>query len=162
MKPTGIVIHSTGANNPKIGRYVQPAGAKGNHWNKPDVSKCVHGFIGLDEKDEIATCQTLPWNYRSWGCGKGEKGSYNKTHIQFEICEDGLDDLIYFTSVIEEAVDVCAYLCNEFNIHPWEGICSHKEAAEEGYASNHGDPEHWMRKFNLTMHRFRSLVTESS
>ena len=39
-----------------------------------------------------------------------------------------------------------------------ENIVSHKEACARGYASNHGDPEHWLKKFGRDMDWFRALV----
>ena len=64
----GIMIHSTGANNPNLSRYVGPDdGVLGpnkyaNHWNqpKPDGRQvCVHAFIGKLADGSIATYQTL-------------------------------------------------------------------------------------------------------
>lgn len=55
ITPKGIMVHSTGANNPNLKRYVGPDdGLLGknqynNHWNQdnPDGRQvCVHGFIG--------------------------------------------------------------------------------------------------------------------
>ena len=39
-----------------------------------------------------------------------------------------------------------------------ENIISHKEACARGYASNHGDPEHWLARFGKNMDWFRALV----
>ena len=39
-----------------------------------------------------------------------------------------------------------------------ENIISHKEACGRGYASNHGDPEHWLVKFGKNMDWFRAQV----
>ena len=55
ITPKGIMVHSTGANNPNLKRYVGPDdGLLGknqynNHWNqdKPDGRQvCVHAFVG--------------------------------------------------------------------------------------------------------------------
>ena len=39
MTPRGVMVHSTGANNPRLGRYVGPddglLGSGNNHWNTP-------------------------------------------------------------------------------------------------------------------------------
>ena len=76
MKPKGIMVHSTGCNNPNLRRYVGPddglLGPGGNHWNQPqpDGRKvCVHAFIGKLADGTIATYQTLPWNMRGWHAG---------------------------------------------------------------------------------------------
>ncbi|MCL2766759.1 MAG: peptidoglycan recognition protein family protein, partial [Peptococcaceae bacterium] len=101
ITPKGIMVHSTGAANPNLCRYVGPDDGQlgknlyNNHWNQatPDGKQvCVHAFIGKLANGTIATYQTLPWNYRGWHCGSGSKGSGNDTHISFEICEDGLSD----------------------------------------------------------------------
>jgi len=39
-----------------------------------------------------------------------------------------------------------------------ENIISHKEACARGYASNHGDPEHWLARFGKNMDWFRGQV----
>lgn len=165
IKPVGIVVHSTGANNPALRRYVQPddgllgENRNGNHWNRPGVEKCVHAFIGKLRDGSIGTYQTLPWNHRSWGCGSGKKGSYNNSHIQFEICEDDLQDGMYFRAVYREAAQLCAYLCREYGISV-ENIVCHKEAHRQGYASDHGDVEHWWPKLGKTMDDFRREVRQ--
>lgn len=91
IAPQGIMVHSTGANNPNLKRYVGPNdGLLGenrynNHWNQPmDRKVCVHAFIGKLADGTIATYQTLPWNHRGWHCSSGSKGSGNDTHISFE------------------------------------------------------------------------------
>lgn len=68
----------------------------GNDWNKSITpAVCVHGFVGKLADGTVATVQTLPFSMRCWGCGSGSKGSYNRSHIQFEICEDGMEDPAY-------------------------------------------------------------------
>lgn len=162
MKPKGIVVHSTGVNNPNLKRYVGPndgrvgANLYNNHWNRPDVSKCVHAFIGKDKKGDICTYQTLPLNVCAWGVGKGKKGSYNYSpaYLQFEILEDDLKDKKYFDKVMREAQELCAKWCKQYNI-PVDKVISHKEAYEKGYGSNHGDCDHWLAKFGKDMEWFR-------
>src|SRR5690554_650025 len=117
----GIMVHSTGANNPNLRRYVGPDdGLLGknqynNHWNqnKPDGRQvCVHAFIGKLADGSIATYQTLPWNNRGWHAG----GSANDTHISFEICEGSLTDATYFNKVYTEAMELCVYLCKLYGL----------------------------------------------
>ncbi|MDR0292757.1 MAG: N-acetylmuramoyl-L-alanine amidase [Oscillospiraceae bacterium] len=172
ITPKGIMVHSTGANNPNLKRYVGPDdGVLGynqnnNHWNQntPDGQQvCVHGFIGKLASGSIATYQTLPWNYRGWHCGKGAKGSGNDTHISFEICEDGLVDAAYFNAVYKEAVELCAYLCKEYSFDPLSDgvIIGHYEGYKRGIASNHSDPSNWFQKQGKNMDDFRSEVKKS-
>lgn len=121
----GIMVHSTGANNPNLRRYVQPddgtlgVNPNGNSFNefRPNGNQvCVHAFIGKLKDGSVATCQILPWNHRAWHCGKGSKGSANDTHISFEICEDGLTDKNYFNKVYQEAVELCVHLCKLYGL----------------------------------------------
>lgn len=161
--PTGILVHSTGCNNKRISRYVGPNdGILGenkyhNDWNNEDARKCMHGFLGTLEDGTIGFYNTLPWTWKCAGCGSGSKGSYNSSHIQFEICEDSLNNEAYFRAVFEYAEKICAYLCRMFNIKV-ENICGHFEAAAKGYASNHGDPSAWQKKFGDSMDKFRARV----
>ena len=161
----GIMVHSTGANNPNLKRYVGPndgllgENQYGNHWNTyhPDGREvCVHAFIGKLADGTIATYQTLPWNHRGWHAG----GSANNTHIGFEICEDGLTDKVYFNAVYKEATELCAYLCKEYNLDPMAGgtVIDHNEGYQRGIASNHADPRHWFSRYGKSMDTFRTEV----
>lgn len=165
MHPVGIIFHSTGCNNPYLRRYVNcPSklgeNRYGNHWDTASTQVSVHGFIGLDKDDRVQVAQILPYDISCWGCGGGTKGSYNYNpvgHIQFEVCEDDLESKEYFTKVYDKAIEYCAYLCKKFNLSA-SSICSHKEAHSRGYASAHGDPEHWLKKYGKTMDMFRDSV----
>lgn len=178
IKPTRIVVHSTGAPNTTLRRYVQPTATQktgmggktrdemikllgknqyGNDWNRKGLDVCVHAFIGKLADGSIATVQTLPWNLKAWGVGRGSKGSFNGSSIQFEICEDDHSSKTYCKKAYDEAVELCVKLCKTYNI-PVKNIVSHKEAHKLGYGSNHGDPESWFNKFGFTMDGFRKAV----
>ena len=172
----GVMIHSTGANNPTLKRYVQPLetdpnydelisligyNRNANDWNRPDTNACVHGFIGKLADGSIASIQTLPWAMRGWHAGSGTtRPSANNTHISFEICEDGLDDPEYFRKVYREAVELTAYLCEQYNLDPLapEVVICHSEGYRLGMASGHADVEHWFPRFGETMDDFRQDV----
>lgn len=160
--PKGIMVHSTGANNPNLKRYVGPddgllgQNAYGNHWNQyhPDGQQiCCHAFIGKLKDGSIATYQILPWECKGWNNG----GSSNDTHIAFEICEDDLTDKAYFDKVYKEAVELCVYLCKKYNIDV-SNVIDHSEGYKKGIASNHGDVAHWFPKFGKSMSTFRADV----
>lgn len=108
MVPRGIMIHSTGADNPNLRRYVQPDdGLLGvhpysNHWNNyhpggKDIGPhtfvndgtgycavcggrrvCAHAMIGRLADGSIATYQLLPWDYQGWHSGSGSRGQANR------------------------------------------------------------------------------------
>lgn len=167
MTPSGIVVHSTGANNPNLKRYVQPndgilgVNPYNNHWNKSGVSKCVHAFIGKDANGIVRVYQTLPWDYCCWGSGSGKNGTYNNKYIQFEICEDALTDANYFNQAFSLAIELCSYLVKKYNISILN-IVSHNEAYKRGYATGHVDCDHWLNKHGKTMDWFRNQVSNQS
>ena len=163
----GVMVHSTGANNPELRRYVGPDDGKlgknqyNNHWNMAmDRQVCVHAFIGKLADGSIATYQTLPWSHRAWHGASGSKGSVNDTHIGFEICEDGLTNAAYFGKVYQEAIELVAYLCLENSWDPMgDGvIIGHYEGYKRGIASNHGDPDYWLKRHGKSMDTFRADV----
>ena len=167
MTPKGIVVHTTGAKNKNLKRYVDApeevgVNVYGNHWNvaKPgDRKVCVHAFIGCDKNKQIRVAEILPLDICCWGVGKGRKGSYNDdpAYIQFEICEDGLKDEVYYRDAFAVAAEYCADLCTAYGFGI-EQIVGHCEAYRKGYGSNHADPEHWMKNFGETMADFREQV----
>ena len=168
MVPKGIVVHSTGVNNPYLKRYVDAPemvgeNKYGNHWNTPTPdgrSVCVHAFIGYDKNNNVSVAEILPLDICCWGVGNGKKGSYNydPAYIQFEICEDGLADKVYYQKAFTVAAEYCAMLCVTYGIAV-NKIVGHIEAYKQGYGSNHSDPEHWMKKFGESMDDFRNMVS---
>ena len=165
IKPVGIFVHSTGAVNRNLKRYVDAEeilgkNQYGNHWNKADANKSVHAWIGYDKDQNVIVAQTLPYDRACWGAGSGDKGSYNydpHAYIQFEICQGSNTDSEYYWKAIKVAEEYCAHLCREFG---WtaDQITSHYEAHAAGYASNHGDPRSWMKHFGDDMNQFRARV----
>ena len=169
IRPAGVMLHSTGANNPSLRRYVQPddgllgANRNRNDWNRGGVGACVHAFIGKLADGSIATYQTLPWAMRGWHAGTGTSGrSANDTHISFEVCEDNLEDGDYFRAVYQEAVELTAMLCKEYGLDPLADgvVICHQEGYRRGVASNHGDVEHWFPRHGKSMDDFRRDVKE--
>lgn len=180
--PKGIMVHSTGANNPTLKRYVQPldhdvqnaydpdrqmlldlfgTNKNQNDWNRDNLDVCVHAFIGKLSDGSVATVQTLPWNYKGWHCGIGTSGkSANDTHVSFEICEDDLFDYDYFLKTKNEAVNLVAMLCAEYSLDPMSDgvIICHQDGHKRGIASNHGDIYNWWPNFGYNMDNFRKEV----
>ena len=163
--PKGIMLHSTGANNPWLRRYLSPDdGTLGRpsrrHWNQSGLTACVHAFIGRRADGSVVSYQTLPWTMRGWHCGKGSLGSGNDTHISIEICEDDLGDPVYFQAVYRESCQLIAWLCQLYHLDPLEEgvVLCHAEAHKQGIASNHGDVLHWFGRFDITMDHLRAEV----
>ena len=185
MTIKGVLWHSTGANNNSLKRYVQPSDDAAdkdmwlellgknnnrNDWNHIDIDAGLNCWIGELADGTVTTVQTMPWNYRPWGCGSGSKGSCNNGWIQFEICEDDLTDRDYFEKAYKEACEITAYLCKMYNIDPFgtvdyngvkvPTILCHADSCKLGFGSNHGDVNHWFPKFGKSMETARVDVAE--
>lgn len=197
--PVGVLWHDTAAGNSYIKRYVQPSdnaadrdemlellgkNKYGNDWNHSDRVAGVNAFIGRLADNSITTVQTGPWTTAPWGCGSGTKGSCNGyikdskgnkidtgTHwVQFEICDDDYKDKDYFETVFEEACQLTAYICKEYNIDPngftiFNGvtvpnILCHADSYKLKLGSNHGDVYSWFEVFGKTMDDVRARVSE--
>lgn len=181
--PKGILWHSTGANNPTLKRYVQPddgdpnrakllallgRNPNGNDWNHAAVQAGLNYWIGRLADGTVAAVQTMPWDYRPWGCGSGSRGNGNDVYIQFEICEDGLSEKSYFDACYAEACEMTAYLCRMFGIDPqgtftYNGltlptITDHAGSNALGIGTAHGDVQHWSRRYGKTMENVREDV----
>lgn len=166
ITPRGVMVHSTGANNPHLSRYVPGdkvigRNTAGNHWDMSGTGACVHAFIGKLADGSVGVVQTLPWNRRGWHAGKGSRGSANDTHISFEICEDGLQDASYFEAVYQAAVELTADLCKQYGLDPMKDgvVICHSEGHSRGIASNHADVMHWFPIHGKSMDTFRADVT---
>ena len=185
MTVLGVLWHSTGANNPWLKRYVQPSSNDanysklmellgknqyGNDWNHIEREAGLNCWIGKLADGTVTTVQTMPWNYRPWGCGSGSKGSCNSGWIQFEICEDALTDKAYFDKVYKEGVEITAYLCKMYNLNP-KGtvtvngvkvpvILDHQTSYQLGMGGNHGDVQHWFKKYGKTLDDVRNDVAK--
>ena len=170
----GIVVHSTGVNQRYLARWVQPSdddpnkdtiiadlgkNYNNNSWNKDTVSTIVHCMIGYNKADEVEVYQTMPFDICCGGVYHGVNGSFNDSHIQFEMLEDNHKDEAYFREVVGNGIKLCAYLCKEFGL-PVSSIVSHYECGRMGYGSMHGDPENWLKDFGYTMDDFRKAVEE--
>lgn len=185
MTIKGILWHSTGANNTALKRYVQPSdddinreellkllgiNKYKNDWNHVERQAGLNAWIGKLADGTVTTVQTMPWHFRPWGCGSGVKGSCNNGWIQFEICEDGLNNQSYFDAIYQEACELTAYLCELYNINPLgtttlngvevPTILCHKDACSLGFGSNHADVLHWFPKFGKSMQNVREDVNK--
>ncbi len=168
--PKGGLLHSTGANNPYLSRYIAPDDGllgkpSSQHWNQVLTGgrkACVHAFIGKLKDGSVATYQVLPWDMPCWGSGSGSlgptKNANNNGYLQVEICEDGLNDKDYFDLVYKEAVELFAYWSKKFNWNPLTDIICHSEGHKKGISSNHADVMHWFPKYGKNMDLFRQDV----
>ena len=185
MAVKGILWHSTGANNKTLKRYVQPSpgdpnynaliniigkNTNGNDWNSISIQAGLNAWVGALADGSVAAVQTMPWDYKPWGCGSGAKGSCNNGFIQFEICEDALVDGNYFMKAYQEACELTAYLCKLYNINPFGSvnmngvdvptILCHADSCQLGLGTNHSDVYHWFTRYGKSMDNVRQDVAK--
>ncbi len=180
QKPRGVQVHSTGANNPRLKRYVQPDDGRlgqnrnGNSHNRAGGDVCASAYIGKLENGSVAVYQALPWDMRCWLSANGDNGNANKLgYIGFEICEDGLTDEAYFKeAVLGASVNLTAHLCQTLGISPYDvvdsyrqgdalAVMDHSELARLELASGHSDITHWLDNFGMTMDDYRAEVQKA-
>lgn len=166
LTPKGVMVHSTGVAQPDPEVFVR-------RWNKPDVNKCVHAFVGRDQM-----IQTLPWNICGWHAGSGTTGrSANQTHLSFECCEpaghtynggemvdyDVQANQPYFDDLYRNAVQLTAMLCKTFSLDPLKPgvVICHAEGHDLGIASAHGDVLQWWPRHGVSMDQFRQDVVRA-
>lgn len=178
--PRGIQVHSTGANNPWLRRYVGPDDGRlgknqnGNTHNRPGGDVCASAYIGKLADGTVAVYQALPWDMRCWLSGSGKNGNANRLgYVGFEICEDGLEDEEYFGLAVRGvAVLLTAHLCQMIGVTPWQiiqetasgiayAVMDHAGLHCTGLASNHADIGTWLRAFGCSFADFRSWVEDA-
>lgn len=166
IKPTGIVLHSTGDGVPFAKNHAE-------YFNQPSTPASVHAFIDANT-GEVWHC--LPWT--RWAAHAG--GSANDFTVGIEMCEDASIRYqsgaqfakIDFESTLEStkrtwdsAVSLCVKLCMELEIDP-ENIWGHGQLKSMGLSvSTHVDPFHiWdylnnrLGKNRFTIDNFRKEV----
>ncbi len=174
--PKGIIVHSTGVNNPYLKRYAQPSkddknynelistigyNSIGNDYNHTFQKEGYHAWIGKLSDDTVTSIQTLPWDYQASGVGSGPNGTCENNWIQVIICEDDLNDGNYFIQIYQELCQLIAYLCLIYKIDPQKyvtinaqdvpTILSHQECGDLGMGTKFIDVKHWFSIYNHTM-----------
>ena len=141
-KKQGIVIHSTATPGVMAPDWFR-------RWNNPGLSKAVHAFV-----DDKVAIEYLPDTREAWHVAT-RKG--NRYYYGIELCEDRGHSRDYFLKAYVNDVKFTAVICKRLGLSV-KDIYSHKEANRLGFASNHGDPEHWWSKFGYNMDMFRRDV----
>lgn len=163
MNPSHVQWHSIGTPQPD-------ADVLANNWNRAGVNKMVHALIEPGRVIEIMQYNKRPWADRGFG---------NKHAITFEMTEPSTIkytggasyiDLnpaatkAHVLAVYKTAVEYTAYLCKKYNFNPLAKnygvpvVFSHREGALMGISSNHGDPDHLLKKYGLSMDTARRDV----
>lgn len=161
----GVLVHSTAAPGATTESFKK-------NWNtaKPGGRQvCVHAFI-----DDNQIINTLPYNYKCWGCG----GSGNENYIQIEICEpasvyfengwkykckDIKELKVYMSKVKAGLIEfiVNRLYENGITVVNEKTVTSHYEGYKMGIASNHGDPAGLFGLVDFSMDELRRLCKEA-
>lgn len=156
LKPEGIIIHSSGQNNPFLRRYVQPSkknknysslisqlgeNRKHNDWNHIHTSYNFHYWIGKDKNDNIISVRTFPLNIKTW----------NDNYIHICICEDNLQNKEYLMNCFSILTLLCNELCEQFN---WDETVIH----DYSEISNFPDSNYWLKEHGLSVHLIRAII----
>ena len=164
ITPNGCVNHSLGVAQPSVDNVFEA-------MNNPNSGYGVHAILGDFHKGEGRILQTLPFNYRPWGCGSGNKGSFNATRLQWEICEPAghtynggtminysvEKNMEYFNRMKKMLIAWNVYCAYKFK-YGVSMINDHSESYALGYATNHADVMHWFPKHGYSMDKLRADV----
>lgn len=165
-KPEGCVNHSVGCAQPSVDVFFST-------MNKSSCSWGMNALIGDFHKGEGRVLLTLKEKTRPWGCGPGNKGSWNNTKIQWEVCEpaghtyaggtmigyDVSKNQEYFNRMWKLLVAWNVYCVKKFG-YPISGVNDHTESYKAGFGSNHADMGQWLPKHGKSMDALRAEVKE--
>jgi len=184
ITPVGIIFHDTGTNGLKntgnLARWVEPDdgsigvdsvdGNSFNHASTGDV--CPHAVIGKLKDGTVELVQVLPWDTACWCSGAGNADTAKKNgfasnnanfigYIQVETACEDYNDTAVFEETWTRWVEFGAWICAKFSIPVnAKTVISHKEGNALGIASNHGDPESWLKVHDKTMDDLRKAIAE--
>jgi len=145
FKKVGGIVHSTATPGVRAMDFR-------DRWDNPTIAKAVNAFT-----DNKIAVECLPDTRQVWHVATTQGNNY---YYGFEICEDKAWDEGYFRDAYKNAVEHAVDVSRRMG---WTGKnwLGHAEAHKKGFASNHGDPEIWWRKFGVTMNQFRADVDKA-
>lgn len=171
IKVEGIIIEGVGCPQSSARVFAH------NRNRENCEGKCAHAFV---DANDGAVIQLLPWDHRGWHCGKHPrtKKNANDTHIGIQLCEpsqirykkkneielagDKEKALNAVNTTYKSAVDLCAFLCEKFNLDPTTAVISRMEAYDAAIASMQASPEFVWKTVgaDFTMDNFRADVKQ--
>jgi hypothetical protein len=139
---------------------------------------CSHEVLGVDAggvtkdaagnlKFQLLCVEILPKDFVCWCSGTGAKGSAananNNGYFQIEVCENQALGKQYADKCYAAMVERSVEFFKEIGItDPTKisraNLTCHSEGHEDGIASNHGDPFHWLGKYGYSMEGLRIAV----
>lgn len=141
-KKSGGIVHTTATPGVMAEDWKR-------RWNNQSTAKAVTAFL-----DDSVVVECMPYDRQIWHVGTTKGNNY---FLGFEICEDNDFSVGYFNGAIRNAIEYAVHISR---IKGWTGKdwLGHNEAHRKGFASNHGDPEVYFRRFGYSMEQFRKDV----
>lgn len=136
----GVVAHSTATPE-------APAINIQKYESRTWRSAFVHYAVDWNEKIQIASAK-----YRAWGAGSAA----NARFIHVELCETS--DSLKFKRSYERYVELIGEILRERNIHPSNGLWTHKDVTYKLGGTDHEDPLDYLRSHGVTEAEFRADV----
>ncbi|PGO26429.1 N-acetylmuramoyl-L-alanine amidase [Bacillus cereus] len=136
----GVVAHSTATPE-------APAINIQKYESRTWRSAFVHYAVDWDEKIQIASTK-----YRAWGAGPAA----NARFVHVELCETS--DSLKFKRSYERYVELIGEILRERNIHPSNGLWTHKDVTYKLGGTDHEDPLDYLRSHGVTEAEFRADV----
>lgn len=162
--PVGAVNHSFGCAQPNVEVAF-------SIMNKASAGWGVNAILGDFHKGEGRILLTMPYQRRPWGVGAGNKGSWNNSHIQWEVLEPaghtyaggtmiGYDvekNRGYFERMWKLLICWNVYVARKLGFGAGD-IHDHAESYRAGMGCNHADMGHWLPKHGQSMDTLRENV----
>lgn len=152
----GIVFHDVG-----VGTSKKTAEQWQARWNREESKNSIHSIVTIDKTCIMMPCFEQKGKAKKvWGVGKGSKGSFNASRIQFESACSG--ELVYKgasftiknkdkaieeeTKIRDNCIDFMARVCIYHELDPlgttkqgYPVIVDHFTAHQLSMGSNHAD-----------------------
>ncbi|QIW22420.1 N-acetylmuramoyl-L-alanine amidase [Bacillus thuringiensis] len=139
----GVVAHSTATPE-------APAINIRNYEARTWRNAFVHYATDWDENIQIASTK-----YQAWGAGPAA----NKRFVHVELSETS--DPIKFKKSYERYVKLLAKILRDRNIHPSQGLWTHKDITYKLGGTDHEDPLDYLKSHGVSESQFRADVLKA-
>ncbi|CAH2465111.1 N-acetylmuramoyl-L-alanine amidase [Bacillus mycoides] len=139
----GVIAHSTATPE-------APAINIRNYEARTWRNAFVHYATDWDENIQIASTK-----YQAWGAGPAA----NKRFVHVELSETS--DPIKFKKSYERYVKLLASILRDRNIHPSQGLWTHKDITYKLGGTDHEDPLDYLKSHGVSESKFRADVLKA-
>ena len=155
MTPKGIIIHSSGFEQPYLWYFIQPSNSNPNksqilntigvnkkHTDYNHTRRLInyHYWIGKDSNNNIQTIKAFPNDFK-----------IKDNYIHICLLEDDLNDKKYALQIVSELIQLCVHLCKEFHWNE-NNVLGHSEI------SSLPDANYWLKKYGYDIDTIRQII----